>query len=254
MPGPFTNKWDDTFPPDTEFADLYASNLRDFRTDIQQRMASISGLDADRTNLNFWADDTTPPSGAAAKWNGILFFATDTGKIYQFQYNSANSANPVNNWVDVTLIIKPSTLKVSYVNGPLTNETGLLNIYTLAYPPLLVNTRVRFTINYVESSPTGGGIGCAFSLTTGGGYTILERGIVNTLGATQTHCIIIEGGNTGATNSQYWVWMDIGVPTVAHPAVHTTLDMSVPGIVIVQWGPGHPADSVTFYGLTMELM
>jgi hypothetical protein len=81
----FTNLWDNTFPPDTQLANLIGANLRQLRVDTQQRMAAISGLDASRPAFS----GDTQPTG----WNGILFFATDTGKIYQFQ-------SP--NWNDIT--------------------------------------------------------------------------------------------------------------------------------------------------------
>lgn len=81
----FTNIYDDTFPADTELANLIGSNLRQVRLDVQQRMAAISGLDASKPNF---AGDAQP-----ANWNGILFFATDTGQVYQFN-------NP--SWTNVT--------------------------------------------------------------------------------------------------------------------------------------------------------
>src|SRR5580700_3766154 len=81
----FTNVWNDAFPPDTQLANLLGSDLRAFRVDVQQRMSAISGLDAAKPTFNL---DNTP-----ANWNGILFFATDTGKIYQFN-------SPV--WTNVT--------------------------------------------------------------------------------------------------------------------------------------------------------
>jgi hypothetical protein len=82
---PFTNIWDDTFPPDTQLANLLGQDLRNFRLDTQQRMAAISGLDAAKPNF---AGDAQP-----ANWNGILFFATDTGITYQWN-------NP--SWINVT--------------------------------------------------------------------------------------------------------------------------------------------------------
>lgn len=81
----FSNVWNDAFPPDTQLANLLGQDLRNFRVDVQQRMAAISGLDAAKPAFG---SDNTP-----ANWNGILFFATDTGQIYQFN-------NP--SWTNVT--------------------------------------------------------------------------------------------------------------------------------------------------------
>lgn len=81
----FNEAFDVTFPPDTQQANLLGLDIRNTRLDIQQRMASISGLDANKPNF---AGDVQP-----ANWNGMLFFATDTSRVYQFN-------NP--NWTDVT--------------------------------------------------------------------------------------------------------------------------------------------------------
>lgn len=88
----FTNLWDQTFPADTQLANLLGADCRQLRVDTQQRMAAISGLDAVKPNF---AADAQP-----ASWNGILFFATDTGQIYQFN-------NPA--WTNVTADFFSST-------------------------------------------------------------------------------------------------------------------------------------------------
>lgn len=87
MPFPpnFDNAWSNTFPPDTQAANLLGADLRAFRTDVQQRLSLLSGTLANRP-----ANMDATFGGAA---NGILFFATDTGQI--FQWNGAA-------WVDVT--------------------------------------------------------------------------------------------------------------------------------------------------------
>ena len=74
--GSFTNIFDNTKPLDTQAANLLGQDLRNLEVNIQQRMAAISGLDAAK-----------PPFGADAQplaWTGILFFAIDTGIIYQW--------------------------------------------------------------------------------------------------------------------------------------------------------------------------
>jgi|SRR5271166_1701463 len=108
----FTNLYDDTFPADTELANLIGANLRQVRLDVQQRMAAISGLDAAKPNFGA---DTQP-----ANWNGILFFATDTGKVYQFN-------NPA--WTDVTASLIPQ--RMILMNGFGSLSSGLTSYFSL---------------------------------------------------------------------------------------------------------------------------
>lgn len=71
-----TNVYDVTFPPDTQLANLLGQDLRNFRLDVQQRMALISGTLAARWNP---ATDAQP-----LNWTGLLYFATDTGQTFQW--------------------------------------------------------------------------------------------------------------------------------------------------------------------------
>lgn len=131
----FTNVWDDTFPPDSQLANLLGQDLRNFRLDTQQRMAAISGLDASKPTFNL---DAQP-----ANWNGILFFATDTGKIYQFN-------NP--SWVDITSSLRLSTTAF-YKNTTIQTHTGTTTqdtIWTIPLPAMAVGNlfRVTFPVRY----------------------------------------------------------------------------------------------------------
>lgn len=76
----FTNTWDNTFPPDTQAANQLGADIRNMKTDVQQRMAAISGLDANKPAFE-------------AGFAGVLFFATDTGRIYTWTGAA---------WTDVT--------------------------------------------------------------------------------------------------------------------------------------------------------
>ena len=67
----FSNVWDDTQPPDTQAASSGALDFRNLKTDIQQRMAAISGLDAAKQSFE-------------AGFAGVVYFATDTGNVYQW--------------------------------------------------------------------------------------------------------------------------------------------------------------------------
>jgi hypothetical protein len=115
----FTNVWDNTFPPDTQAANQLGADLRNFRTDVQQRMAAISGLEADKPAFE-------------AGFAGVLYFATDTGKI--FRWNGAS-------WLDVTSLIiaavTPASLGLSTVAtsglfADLLGISGMLSVATEA--------------------------------------------------------------------------------------------------------------------------
>lgn len=71
-----TNVFDNTFPPDTQAANQLGLDIRNFKLDIQERMALISGLFANRWNPGA---DVQP-----AKWTGLLYFATDTNQLFQW--------------------------------------------------------------------------------------------------------------------------------------------------------------------------
>jgi hypothetical protein len=130
---PFTNVWDDTQPQDTQLAKLLGQDLRNFRVDTQQRMAAISGLDASKPAFG---SDAQP-----ASWNGILFFATDTLSIYQFN-------NP--NWVKVgSLASGPVLIFSSSAQIAHTGTTSDDPIYTTTIPALAtVNGKLRIKIGW----------------------------------------------------------------------------------------------------------
>lgn len=131
----FTNIWDDTYPPDTQLANLLGQDLRNFRTDTQQRMAAISGLDANKPNFG---GDAQPNN-----WNGVLFFATDTGLIYQW-------TNPA--WVNITTNFSlTSSVKRYYTAGVATTGTGQ-TVFTLTIPTgiLGVGSVLDLVVNFVS--------------------------------------------------------------------------------------------------------
>jgi hypothetical protein len=87
----FDHLWDDTTPPDTQEANLLGQDLRYLKDDIAQRMGALSGLDAAKPSFeNAFA--------------GYLFFAIDTGKIYQLQASDSTPTH-IGTWLDVTIKI-----------------------------------------------------------------------------------------------------------------------------------------------------
>ena len=149
---PFTNTWDVTFPPDTQLANLLGQDLRNFRVDTQQRMAAISGVDASKPA--FGAD------AQPANWNGILFFATDTGKIYQFN-------NPA--WTDITGLVSAGSRIAAFSIGQVfvassTYFASIGNILPVTFenqaqlPMPLAGRFMGITINTIGSQPASGSL------------------------------------------------------------------------------------------------
>jgi hypothetical protein len=90
FPPVFTDVWDITAPPDTQLANLLGQDIRNLKLDVMQRLSLLSGTLANRP----------APEIANATWGGagfgLLYFATDTGQI--FQWSGAA-------WTDVTTSI-----------------------------------------------------------------------------------------------------------------------------------------------------
>jgi hypothetical protein len=97
FPPNFTNNWDITFPPDTQLANLLGQDLRNLRVDVMQRMSLLSGTLANRP-----APETVNATWGGAGF-GLLYFATDTSQI--FQWNGAA-------WVDVSSSFRGVVAKV----------------------------------------------------------------------------------------------------------------------------------------------
>lgn len=76
FPPSFDNAWDETFPPDTQLANLLGQDIRSFKTDVRERLALLSGTLANR------------PANMDAIYGGIgygiLYFATDSQQIFQW--------------------------------------------------------------------------------------------------------------------------------------------------------------------------
>lgn len=180
----FTNLYDDTFPADTELANLIGANLRQVRLDVQQRMAVISGLDASKPAFSA---DVQP-----ANWNGILFFATDTGRIYQF-------TNP--NFVDITssfLAVNPPLRDTSAHNNTGNTSQNLLS--TLTMTKACSTTQVfRITTITNQVAYTSGSDFLTVKINT---TPITSSGMANAAGGVTMVTII--GCNTGSASAQVW--------------------------------------------------
>lgn len=140
----FTNVFDNGFPLDTQQAKLLGDDIRKFKVDIQERIASMSGLDAAKPDLG---SDTQP-----TKWNGTLFFATDTGKIYQF-------TNP--NWVFVGGAFLTSAKRYSVFGG--TTSADGETLATITIP-----TGIVAVGSFILISTVGSMSGCLLQVVISG--------------------------------------------------------------------------------------
>jgi hypothetical protein len=232
----FTNIYDNSFPPDTQLANLLGLDLRNLRLDVQERMGAISGLDASK-----------PPFGTDAqptKWNGVLFFATDTGNIYQWN-------NPA--WTNVTSNFTTKSAALKAVNQVVhTGTTTLDTIYTLTVPANVIGVtgRVRMTLQFNEILTTTDSMIISFGSTT-----IASFSLNNTF--FPGYCrISIEGGNTGVTNAQRWDgWVSFSKTGSTIPLMNTetgAVDTTSPVVVTIQFQNGNSSSSQTFDFFTIE--
>lgn len=124
FPPNYDNAWNEANPTDAQLANLLGQTLRSLKVDIRERMALLSGTFANRpANLD--------ASFGGANY-GLLFFATDTGHIY----NWTGAA-----WTDLTSVFNPTAGIVSpgivastFLTGqaPVAGPTTILTYNTTA--------------------------------------------------------------------------------------------------------------------------
>jgi hypothetical protein len=217
----FTNIWDDTFPPDTQLANLLGLDLRNLRLDTQQRMAAISGLDANKPNFG---GDTQ-----AANWSGILYFATDTGKIYQFNYPS---------WTDVTVQLLSSINNVLYVSGvPVSYNSFQNNPQTIwTIPSLALNAKSVIRINFSISIIAPASMDSTTIFLSIFGQGLILNSIFNSNPTDVINYEVIIW-NRGSTNSQFIESNSYSTNSYIPSAdgnQTTTANTGVPGNILIQ--------------------
>jgi hypothetical protein len=117
-----TNIYDVTQPFDTQAANQLGLDLRNLALNVQQRMALISGTTAARWNPG---TDAQP-----FNWIGLLYFATDTNKVWQWAGNA---------WVDITASIGSATnfpRQVVSVTNVISSSTPFVALYNPPSPGL----------------------------------------------------------------------------------------------------------------------
>jgi hypothetical protein len=162
FPPVFTDVWDITQPPDTQAANLLGQDLRNLKLDIMQRMSLMSGTTANMPT----------PETVNATWGGsgfgLLFFATDTGIIWQ--WNGAA-------WVNITTFFVNRNTKfddnvVHTFTNPNANQTG--STINIPASTLVVGSHVgikgRMFLN--ASVVSGSNV---FELVIGGVTAVLQQ-------------------------------------------------------------------------------
>jgi hypothetical protein len=124
FPPAFDRVFDETFPPDTQLANLLGSDLRNLKTDIRERLALQSGILANR------------PSNMDAAFGGAgygtIYISTDTNQV--FQWNGAS-------WVDITASL--SLPKIPTVGGVVVNPISAITPVIWRAPYACTVTHVR---------------------------------------------------------------------------------------------------------------
>ena len=130
FPPAFDRTFDETFPPDTQLANLLGQDLRNLKTDIRERMALLSGLLANR------------PSNMDAAFGGAgygrIYISTDTNQV--FQWNGAA-------WVDISGTIGLS--RIPTVGGVILSPTT-------AATPVIWRAPYSCTVTNVRGLRNGG--------------------------------------------------------------------------------------------------
>lgn len=145
FPPNFDNAWNEASPADTSPANQLGADIRTLEVNIRERLALLSGISANRP-----ANMDAPFGGANY---GILFFATDTGQIFQWNGTQWNDVS-----ANVLLVNSgqtnraPNIIASGTLNIPVGN--GTLNFVGVNGPTGLF----RISMYAVVTAITGAGI------------------------------------------------------------------------------------------------
>lgn len=162
FPPAFDRAWDETFPPDTQLANLLGSDVRNFKVDIRQRVSLLSGTLANRP---------TPDASWGGVGFGMVYFSTDTSQIFQWSGTA---------WVDITSTFQKRLVDSNSVtiNAPAVVTTG--NQVTIPGGTLKVGSIVDIDARIRKTAGTGGTVqSLLFGGTTfsGAGNAVIVPGV-----------------------------------------------------------------------------
>ena len=163
----YTDVWDVTAPLDTQAANQGAADFRATKLDIMQRVASFgAGLAANRP--------TPETSSATADWTGVMYWATDTKKVYRWNGSS---------WDDISTdipsggsgITKATNFTLANITNPVTN--AVYNVATLP-ATLAVGTVIKARGSALVNVTSGSGILSLSVVVSTGTYIGVEIPLV----------------------------------------------------------------------------
>jgi hypothetical protein len=161
FPPTFTNAWDTTQPPDTQAANLLGQDIRNLKTDIMQRMSLLAGTLGNRPT----------PETVNAVWGGagfgLLYFATDTGQVFQWNgaswvviFNSISGATKFSDLTQANFSNPVGATAINTVTVPNTfNTGGIVRAHCSGQLTIGIgNPTLGYTINGNASTITSGGV------------------------------------------------------------------------------------------------
>lgn len=140
----YTLTWDEVFPPDTQPANLLGDDVRDFKRDVRERVASFGA--------GTLANRPTPES----VFVGVTYFATDTGQY--FRWNGASWDEIVGFSGGAT---KYTDLNQVTVTNPPSPTTG--NQITIPAGVIIVGSRISIRSRYFTTTNNPGSVYLEFN-------------------------------------------------------------------------------------------
>lgn len=230
----YAQPWNETFPPDTQAANLLGDDIRDFKVAIRERVQSFAA-----------GTLGTRPTPEAV-WIGVMYFATDTGQV--FRWNGAT-------WDDITsdffVSAGSAPFLADYVSHTNTGTSTEQTIYskTLNGNTLGTTKGLRVTIDLFAN--VQGGTSTLLRLRLGGN-------IMFQLGVTTTGFkrIVAFIGNTASANAQNISVMYVDVGGAAQSAVVNAagVDTTINQVLTITADSGVNGDSQTFNACVIEIL
>jgi hypothetical protein len=180
FPPTFDRAFDETFPPDTQAANLLGQDIRNLKTDIRERFALLSGTFANRP--------TNEDAAFGGVGYGMLYFSTDTNQI--FQWNGVT-------WVEVSSSFSRVGLVNSQANlAPVAGNGAAQVVFTYNLPANTVANLQGLRLSAAIQHSIGAfNINYIFSLN---GIPFLNTSSVSSIN--NTFNIVNTGAATGVFN------------------------------------------------------
>ena len=131
----FTRAWDETFPPDTQLANLLGLDIRQFKEDTRERLRDFGAGDI--------ADRPTPEAVFGNANTGVTYYSVDENKLYRWNGTS---------WVDATQL---SRFFIDFATVAIPGGGGDGNSVILPANTLVANDIVKINARFIGSTGSG---------------------------------------------------------------------------------------------------